>query len=95
MALLLLGPLLLMRMGVPEEYVQHQTKLATLTRTEPCGHPIWGYRGAQEGSMFATGGTHSCALWGGLIDIMAEMQHGMAKEEGVVMVGEWGRSGSC
>jgi hypothetical protein len=26
------------------------------------------------------GGTHSCALWNGFIDIMAEMQHEMAKE---------------
>ena len=37
------------------------------------------------------GGTHSCALWNGFIDIMAEMQHEMAQEKGVMVEDEWGR----
>ena len=35
------------------------------------------------------GGIHSGALLNGFIDIMAEMQHGMADERGVMVEGEW------
>jgi hypothetical protein len=55
-----------------------------------CDHSIWGYREVQEGFRAATG-THSCALWNGFIDIMAEMQHEMTQEKGVMVEDEWGK----
>ena len=44
-----------------------------------------------EKTNFLFGGTHSCALWNGFIDIMAEMQHEMAQEKGVMVEDKWGK----
>ena len=80
----------LMRMGVPEEYVQYQTKLAVLTRTSVIT-PFGVTEKFRRASGLPQGGTHSCALWNGFIDIMAEMQHEMAQEKGVMVEDEWGK----
>ena len=58
---------------------------------DSCDHSIWSHREVQEGFRAATGDTHSCALSNGFIDIMAEMQHEMAKEKGVMVEDEWGK----
>ena len=80
----------MMRMGVPEEYVQYQTKLAVLTRTSVIT-PFGVTEKFRRASGLPQGGTHSCALWNGFIDIMAEMQHEMAQEKGVMVEDEWGK----
>ena len=80
----------LMRMGVPEGYVQYQAKLAMLTRTAVIT-PFGVTEKFRRASGLPQGGTHSCALWNGFIDIMAEMQHEMAKEKGVMVEDEWGK----
>ena len=71
----------LRRMWVSEEYVQYQSKLVVLTRTD-----VITPSGVTEKSRRASGlprsGTHSCALWNGSIVTMAEMQHEMSKEKG-------------
>ena len=72
----------LMRMGVPDEYVRYQTKL-----TVQMGTTVITPLGVTEKFRSATGlpqgGAHSCALWNGFIGIVAEMQHDMAVEKGV------------
>ena len=80
----------LMRMGVPEEYVRYQAKLALLTRTAVIT-PFGVTEKFRRASGLPQGGTHSCALWNGFIDIMAEMQHEMAKRKGVMVEDEWGK----
>ena len=80
----------LMRMGVPEEYVRYQAKLALLTRTAVIT-PFGVTEKFRRASGLPQGGTHSCALWNGFIDIMAEMQHEMAKEREVMVEDEWGK----
>ena len=79
----------LMRMGVPEEYVQHQTTLAGLTRTSVIT-PFGVTEKFKRASGLPQGGTHSCALWNGFNDIMTEIQHEMAQEKGVMVEDEWG-----
>ena len=39
-------------------------------------------------SGLSQGGTHSCALQNGFIDIMSEMQHEMVQEKGVMVEDE-------
>ena len=80
----------LMRMGVPKEYVKYQAKLSMLTRTAVIT-PFGVTEKFRRASGLPQGGTHSCALWNGFIDIMAEMQHEMAQEKGVMVEDEWGR----
>ena len=70
-----------MRMGMPEECAVYKTKLAAPTRTAmitPFGVTEKFRRASGLPQGEDKGGTHSCALWNGFIDIMAEMQHGMA-----------------
>ena len=43
---------------------------------------------SRRASGLPQGGTHSCALWNGFIDIMAEMQHDMSKKKGVMVEDE-------
>ena len=78
------------RMKVPAEYVQYETKLAVLTRTAVIT-PFWVTEKFGRASGLPQGGTHSCALWNRFIDIMAEMQHEMAHEKGVMVKDEWGK----
>jgi hypothetical protein len=59
-------------MGIPVEYVQYQAKLAVLTRTAVIT-PFEVTEKSRRASGLPQGGTHSCALWNGFIDIMAEM----------------------
>jgi ribonuclease HI len=80
----------LMRMGVPDDFVRYQTKLTVQTRTAVIT-PFGVTDKFRRASGLPQGGTHSCALWNGFIDIMAEMQHGMAKEKGVMVEDEWGK----
>ena len=80
----------LMRMGVPDNFVRYQTKLTVQTRTAVIT-PFGVTDKFRRASGLPQGGTHSCALWNGFIDIMAEMQHGMAKEKGVMVEDEWGK----
>ena len=56
-----------------------------------CDHSLWSDREIQKASGLPQGGTHSSALWNGFIDIMAEMQHEMAREKGVRVEDEWGK----
>jgi hypothetical protein len=79
-----------MRMGVPDEYVRYQTKLIVQTRTAVIT-PFGVTNKSRGASGLPQGGTHSCALWNGFIDIMAEMQHGMAVEKGVMVEDECGK----
>ena len=46
---------------------------------------------SRRASGLPQGHTHSCALWNGFIDIMAEMQHEVAQEKGVMVEDEWGK----
>ena len=62
----------LMRMGVPDEYVRYQTKLTVQTRTAVTT-PFGVTEKLRRASGLPQGGTHNCALWNGFIDIMAEM----------------------
>ena len=62
----------LMRMGMPDEYVRYQTKLTVQTRTVVIA-PFWVTKKFRRASGLPPGGTHSCALWNGFIGIMAEM----------------------
>ena len=80
----------LMRMGVPDEYVRYQTKLTVQTRIAVTA-PFRVTEKFRRASELPQGGTHSCALWNGFIDIMAEMQYGMAVEKGVMVEDEWGK----
>ena len=84
----------LMRMGVPEENVQYtrhwQSWLHSDTRTAVIT-PFGVTEKFRRAAGLPQGGTHSCALWNGFIDIMAEMQHGMAEEKGMMVEGEWGK----
>ena len=77
----------LRRMRVPEEYVRYQTKLVVLTRTVVIT-PFGVTEKFRRASGLPQGGTHSCALRNVFIDIMAEMQHKMAQEKGVMVEGE-------
>ena len=77
-----------MRMGATEGYVQYQTTLAALTRTAVIT-PFGVTKKFRRASGLSQGGTRSCALWNGFIDIMVEMQHGVAKEKGVMVEDEW------
>ena len=74
--------------GIPEEYVQYYAKVAVLTRTA-----VFTPSGVTEefrrASGLPQGGTHSCAMWNGFIDVMAEMQHEMARQKGVMVEDEW------
>ena len=79
---------LLLRMEVLEEYVQYQTKLAAITRTAVIT-PFGVTEKFRRVSGLPQGDTHSCALWNGFIDIMAEMQHAMPREKGMVVEDEW------
>ena len=78
----------LMRMGVSEEYVQYHAKLAMLTRTAVITQ-LGVTEKFRRASGLPQGGTHSCALWNGFIDIMAEMQHEISEEKGVMVEDEW------
>ena len=80
----------LRRMGVSEEFVQYPTKLAVLARTDVIT-PFGVTEKFRRTSGLPRGGTHSCALWNGFIDIMAEMQHEMTQEKGVTVEDEWGK----
>jgi hypothetical protein len=80
----------LMRTAVPDEYVRYQTKLTVQTRIAVTA-PFRVTEKFRRASELPQGGTHSCALWNGFIDIMAEMQHEMAKEKGVMVEDEWGK----
>ena len=82
--------IVLMRMGLPEGFVQYQSKLIAQTRTAMIT-PFGVTDKFRRASGLPQGGTHSCALWNGFIDIMAEMQHGLAEEKGVMVEGEWGK----
>ena len=75
---------------MPEEYVQYQAKLTVLTRTDVIT-PFGVTEKSRRASGLPQGGNHSCALWNGFIDIMAEMQHEMSKEKGVMVEDEWGK----
>ena len=82
--------LVLRRMGVPAEFVKYQSRLTFLTRTAVIT-PFGVTEKFRRASGLPQGGTHSCAVWNGFIDIMAEMQHGMAKEKGVMVEDSWGK----
>ena len=64
---------------------------ANSTDKDSSDNPLWGYRQVQKGIRAATGRHPQLLLWNGFIDIMAEMQHGMAKEKGVMVEDEWGK----
>ena len=80
----------LRRMGIPEKYVQYQAKLGVLTRTAAIA-PFGVTEKFRRASGLPQGGTHSCSLWNGFIDIMAEMRHEMSEERGVMVEDEWGK----
>ena len=80
----------LMRMGVSDEYARYQTKLTVQTRNAVIT-PFGVTNKFRRASGLPQGGTYNCALWNGFIDIMAEMQHSMAVEKGVMVEGEWGK----
>ena len=61
------GAELLMRMGMPDEYVEYQTKLTVQTRTAVIT-PFGVTEKSRRASGLPQGGTHSCALWNGFID---------------------------
>lgn len=82
--------IVLMRMGLPEGFVQYQSKLIAQTRTAMIT-PFGVTDKFRRASGLPQGGTHSCALWNGFIDIMAEMQHGLDEEKGGMVEGEWGK----
>ena len=82
--------LVLLRLGVPKEFVKYQSKLSACTRTAVIT-PFEVTEKFRRASGLPQGGTHSCALWNGFIDIMAEMQHGMADKNGVLVEDEWGK----
>ena len=46
---------------------------------------------SRRASRLPQGGTHSCALWNGSSDIMAEMRHEMARQKGAMVEDEWGK----
>ena len=69
-------------------YVQYQTKLTVQTRTAvitPFG--VTGNFRRAPGLYHKEAHTAVQVLWNGFVDIMAEMQHGMADERGVMVGG--------
>ena len=79
----------LVRVEVPDGYVQYQSKITKATRTAVIT-PSGATEKFRRASGLPQGGTHSCALWNGFIGIMSEVQHGMAEEKGVIVEDEWG-----
>jgi hypothetical protein len=81
--------LTLMRLGVGEEYVEYVAELIRTSKTAvitPFGLTEWFQRAAG----LPQGGPQSCAEWNALIDVMAEMQTGLATEQGVRISDAWG-----
>ena len=76
-------------MGVSEEYVQCQTRLAAITRTAVIT-PFGVTEKFRRASWLPQGGIHSCALSNDFGDITAAMQHEMSREKGVMVDDEMG-----
>ena len=74
--------------------MQYQRKLVVLTRTFVIT-PFGVTDKFRRASGLPQGGTHSCAMWNGFVDIMAEMQHEKAQEKGEMVEEEWGKEWSC
>ena len=82
--------LTMLRMGLPADYVEYLAVLMREARTAtitPFGLTDWIRRAAG----LAQGGPHSCAQWNALIDVMAEMQRGLARADGVKLVDAHGK----
>ena len=78
-----------LRMGLPGEYVEYTAKLAAGKQTAVIT-PFGITERFRRAAGLPQGGTESCALFDGVMDILADMQDRMSTEQGALLPDQFG-----